>query len=69
MKKIEINFNDLIFRTLDLRDDLQNYLYWMSHPENNEYILSAKKSYSLTDLQDFIESCCCSPRSRDCAGR
>jgi len=57
MKNIEINFNDLILRTLDLSDDLQNYLYWMSHLENNEYIQSAKKSYSLANLQDFIESC------------
>jgi len=63
MKNIEINFNDLILRTLDLRDDLQNYLYWMSHPENNEYILSAKKNYSLADLQDFIESCNLSPNT------
>ena len=61
MKNIEINLNDLILRTLDLSEDLQNYLYWMSHPENNEYILSAKQSYSLTDLQDFIESCNLSP--------
>jgi ribosomal-protein-alanine N-acetyltransferase len=63
MKNIEINLNDLILRTLDLSDNLNNYLYWMSHPENNEYILSAKKSYSLTDLQDFIESCNLSPNT------
>ena len=57
MKNVEISLKDFTLRTLDLSDDLQNYLYWMSHPENNEYILSAKKSYSLTELQDFIESC------------
>jgi ribosomal-protein-alanine N-acetyltransferase len=61
MKNIEINLGGLILRTLDSSDNLNNYLYWMSHPENNEYILSAKKSYSLTDLQDFIESCNLSP--------
>jgi len=61
MKNIEINFGDLTLRTLDSSDNLNNYLYWMSHPENNEYILSTKKSYSLTDLQDFIESCNLSP--------
>jgi ribosomal-protein-alanine N-acetyltransferase len=63
MKNIEINFNNLILRTLDLSDDLQNYLFWMSHPENNEYIQSAKKSYSLANLQDFIESCNLSPNT------
>lgn len=36
MKNIEIDFNDLILRTLGLSNDLQNYLYWMSHPENNQ---------------------------------
>jgi len=63
MKNIEINFNDLILRTLELSDDLQNYLYWMSHPQNYEYIQSAKKSYSLANLQDFIESCNLSPNT------
>jgi RimJ/RimL family protein N-acetyltransferase len=54
---IEINLNQLSLRTLHLSDDLQNYLYWMSHPDNNEHILSAKKNYSLADLHSFIESC------------
>ena len=36
MKNLEIDFNDLILRTLGLSDDLQNYLYWMSHSENNQ---------------------------------
>jgi RimJ/RimL family protein N-acetyltransferase len=63
MKSIEINFDSLILRTLDLSDDLQNYLYWMSHPENNEYIQSARITYSLANLQDFIESCNLSPNT------
>jgi RimJ/RimL family protein N-acetyltransferase len=29
----------------------------MSHPKNNEYILSAKKNYSLPGSYNFIESC------------
>jgi RimJ/RimL family protein N-acetyltransferase len=60
---IKINFNQLSLRTLVLSDDLQNYLYWMSHPKNNEYILSAKKNYSLADLHNFIESCNLSPNT------
>jgi RimJ/RimL family protein N-acetyltransferase len=61
MIDIEISFNQLSLRTLVLSDDLQNYLYWMSHPNNNEYILTAKKNYSLGELHNFIESCNLSP--------
>jgi len=57
MRNIEIYLNDLILRTLDINGDLKNYLYWMSHPEDNEYIISAKKNYSLSDLQDYIKNC------------
>jgi len=57
MRNIEIYLNDLILRTLDINGDLKNYLYWMSHPEDNEYIISAKKNYPLSDLQDFIKNC------------
>jgi hypothetical protein len=55
MNNIEIDINDLILRTLDFSNDLQNYFYWMSHREDNEYIPSAKKSYPLADLQDLIK--------------
>ena len=63
MKHIEIKLSEITLRTLDLSDDLQNYLYWMNHPKNNEYILAVKKSHSLADLQDFIKACNVSPNT------
>jgi len=63
MKHIEIKLSEITLRTLDLSDDLQNYLYWMSHPKNNEHIISAKENYPLANLHDFIETCNLDPKT------
>ena len=44
-------------RPLNLQDDLSKYLYWMQTPSNNPFILSAKSSFELNQLREFIAHC------------
>jgi ribosomal-protein-alanine N-acetyltransferase len=57
MERIEIELENLTLRSLTVTDDLDNYLYWMSHPENNEHILSATENYTLEMLTQYIDEC------------
>ena len=44
-------------RKLTTRDDLSRYLFWMSTPKNNPFILSARSNFELDELQQFIRAC------------
>jgi RimJ/RimL family protein N-acetyltransferase len=57
MQDIEIDVGEFYLRTLNIDEDLTNYCYWMSNPQNNEYIVSAHTDYGLLKLQQFIEDC------------
>ena len=57
MQRIKIELKHLTLRSLTTNENLDNYLYWMSHPDNNEYILSASESYSLNMLRQYIDDC------------
>jgi ribosomal-protein-alanine N-acetyltransferase len=57
MQRIKIELEHLTLRSLTTNENLDNYLYWMSHPDNNEYILSASESYSLNMLRQYIDDC------------
>jgi ribosomal-protein-alanine N-acetyltransferase len=57
MQGIKIDIGDFCLRSLSTADNLKNYLYWMSNPQNNKFIISAHKNYSLKRLRQFIEAC------------
>ena len=52
-----INSKRCYLRSLDLKDDLSKYLYWMQTPANNPFILSAKLDFGLNQLKEFIANC------------
>ena len=57
MQDIEIKLADYYLRSINTNENLKNYLYWMKNPDNNPYILSANKNYTLSRLKKYIEYC------------
>ena len=57
MKEVRIDLDGFFLRTLNVSEDLANYLYWMSNPKNNEFIVSSRADYTLTELKQFIKEC------------
>jgi ribosomal-protein-alanine N-acetyltransferase len=57
MSEILIDIGNFYLKKLNASDNLDNYLYWISNPQNNEYIISSRQGYSLLELKKFIETC------------
>jgi RimJ/RimL family protein N-acetyltransferase len=55
MQDIQMDIDEFYLRMLNTNDDLANYIYWMSNPQNSDYIVSAQKDYILLELKLFIE--------------
>jgi RimJ/RimL family protein N-acetyltransferase len=55
------NFNligkNFFLRSLTSKDDLKNYLFWMSNPSNNKFILSSNINFTIDMLRKYIDSC------------
>jgi RimJ/RimL family protein N-acetyltransferase len=57
MQGIEIESSEYYLRSLSALDNLNNYLFWMSNPSNNKFIISSKMNYTFSELLEFIENC------------
>jgi RimJ/RimL family protein N-acetyltransferase len=57
MSEINIDIGNFYLKKLKANDNLDNYLYWMRNPQNNEYIISSHQGYSLLELKKFIKNC------------
>lgn len=54
---IFVESNSYQLRQLNFEDNLNDYLYWMQTPSNNQFILSASPDYDLFQLKQFIKTC------------
>jgi GNAT superfamily N-acetyltransferase len=57
MSEIIIDIDNFYLKKINANDNLDNYLYWMRNPQNNEYIISSHQGYSLMELKEFIVNC------------
>jgi RimJ/RimL family protein N-acetyltransferase len=57
MRGVKIESSHYYLSTLSALDDLDNYLFWMSNPSNNTFIISSRINYTFNKLIEFIESC------------
>ena len=57
MRGVKIESNHYYLRSLSVLDDLDNYLFWMSNPSNNTFIINSRINYTFNKLIEFIESC------------
>jgi RimJ/RimL family protein N-acetyltransferase len=57
MENIKIFDGKYYLSSIVKTDNLNNYLSWMKNPLENQYILSAKDSYSIDELHTFIDIC------------
>ena len=57
MENIKIFAGKYYLSSIVKTDNLNNYLSWMKNPLENQYILSAKDSYSIDELRTFIDIC------------
>ena len=57
MENIKIFAGKYYLSSIVKTDNLDNYLSWMKNPLENQYILSAKNSYSIEELRTFIDIC------------
>jgi len=57
MQGFEIESNQYYLRSLSALDDLDNYLFWISNPSNNKFIISSWVNYTFNELLEYIESC------------
>ena len=57
MQGIEIESNHYYLRSLSALDNLDNYLFWMSNPSNNKFIISSRTNYTFNELLEFIDGC------------
>jgi len=54
MMGVVIEVDGFVLRPLCLDEDLGSYLHWMQSPQRFPYIQSARKTYSLGDLTEYI---------------
>ena len=57
MRGVKIKSSRYYLRSLSVLDDLDNYLFWMSNPSNNTFIINSRINYTFNKLIEFIESC------------
>ena len=57
MRGVKIESSNYYLRSLSALDNLHNYLFWMSNPSNNKFIISSRINYTFNELIEFIESC------------
>jgi len=54
MNNIQIASERFIIKSLSVRNNLSNYLDWLSNPHEFPFILGTKKNYRLVDLKKYI---------------
>jgi ribosomal-protein-alanine N-acetyltransferase len=57
MKNYKSEAGNFFLRSLAPTDDLTNYLFWMSNPSNNQFILSSNNEFTIEKLKDYIDFC------------
>lgn len=57
MDNFKLIGKNFFLRSLTSQDDLKNYLFWMSNPSNNKFILSSNINFTIDTLRKYIDSC------------
>jgi RimJ/RimL family protein N-acetyltransferase len=57
MKNYKSEAGNFFLRSLASTDDLANYLFWMSNPSNNQFILGSNNKFTIEKLKDYIDFC------------
>jgi len=57
MDNFKLVGKNFFLRSLTSKDNLKNYLFWMSNPSNNKFILSSNINFTIDMLRKYIDSC------------